>query len=220
MPKIAWIIFLQNMAFNPEKFEEAITLKRNEAQLKQQLADLQKRLGRLGQHLQGKITAEDIAEIISRMTKIPVTNLLSPEKQRLLNLQQLLTEHVVGQDEATQLVAEYVRRSRAGLSSPDRPTASFMFLGPSGVGKTELAKTLAKVVFGDIHNFIRIDMSEFSEGFTASKLIGAPAGYVGYKDGSKLTDQVKHRPYSLILFDEIEKAHRDIFNHSTANPRA
>lgn len=195
-----------------ERFEEAITLKKKEADLKTQFEQLRMRLQKLDTKHFGMIGAEDIATIVGRITKIPVEELLSPEKKRLLLLEQILNESVIGQEEATKAVAEAIRRSRAGLTQAERPIGSFMFLGPSGVGKTELAKALAKNVFGDAKNIIRIDMSEFSEGFTISKLIGAPAGYVGYKEGAKLTDQIRHRPYSLILFDEIEKAHRDVFN--------
>lgn len=195
-----------------EQFEEAIIYKKKERDLKDQLQQLEQRVAQVETKQLGTLQAEDIATVIARMTKIPVQELLAPEKKQLLQLKELLNEQVVGQDEATTTVADFIRRSRAGLTQTNRPIGSFMFLGPSGVGKTELAKTLARVVFGNEKNIIRIDMSEFSEAFTASKLIGAPAGYVGYKDGSKLTDQVRHRPYSLILFDEIEKAHRDIFN--------
>ncbi len=195
-----------------ERFEEAITYKKKETDLKTQLQQLEQRATQSEAKQLGTLQAEDIATVIARITKVPVQELLAPEKKQLLQLKELLNEHVVGQDEATATVADFIRRSRAGLTQTTRPIGSFMFLGPSGVGKTELAKTLARVVFGSEKNIIRLDMSEFSEAFTASKLIGAPAGYVGYKDGSKLTDQVRHRPYSLILFDEIEKAHRDIFN--------
>ncbi len=195
-----------------EKFEEAIALKKKERELRAQLQQLEQRIAKIEQKQLGTVTAEDIAEVVARITKVPVQQMLAPEKKRLLMLKEILDERVIGQDEATTAVAEFIRRSRAGLTQADRPIGSFMFMGPSGVGKTELAKTLAKTVFGDEKNIIRVDMSEFSDAFTSSKLIGAPAGYVGYKDGSKLTDQVRHRPYSLILFDEIEKAHRDIFN--------
>lgn len=195
-----------------ERFEEAITFKKKERDLRTQLQQLEQRVNQHEAKQLGTLQAEDIATVVARITKIPVQELLAPEKKRLLQLKEILNESVVGQDEATATVADFIRRSRAGLTQGNRPIGSFMFLGPSGVGKTELAKTLARTVFGSEKNIIRIDMSEFSEAFTASKLIGAPAGYVGYKDGAKLTDQVRHRPYSLILFDEIEKAHRDIFN--------
>lgn len=195
-----------------EKFEDAIVLKKTERDLKTQYTQLNTRLHKQDDQILGTISAADIATVVARITKIPVENMLAPEKKRLLALEEILNSHIVGQTEATEAVAQFIRRSRAGLTQPNRPIGSFIFLGPSGVGKTELAKTLAKTIFGSEDNMIRIDMSEFSEGFTVSKLIGAPAGYVGYKDGAKLTDQVKHRPYSLILFDEIEKAHKDIFN--------
>lgn len=195
-----------------EKFEEAIELKNKERNIKTQLINLHKRVSKLNQKHLGTITDEDIAAVVGRMTKIPVEELISPEKKRLLALQDTLDKRVIGQTEATKAVADVIRRSRAGLNVQDKPIGSFIFLGPSGVGKTELAKTLSRVVFGSEDNIIRIDMSEFSEGFTVSKLIGSPAGYVGYREGAKLTDQVKHRPYSIVLFDEIEKAHRDVFN--------
>ncbi len=195
-----------------EKFEEAIDLKKKEQSIKTQVKSLKKRLDKLDKKNAGEIKAKDIAEIIARMTKIPVQDLLASEKKRLLNLKEEIEKYVIGQTEATKVIADVIRRSRAGLNVANKPIGSFMFLGPSGVGKTELAKTLAKVVFGDEDNIIRIDMSEFSESFSMSKLIGAPAGYVGYKEGAKLTDQVKHKPYSIVLFDEIEKAHRDVFN--------
>ncbi len=195
-----------------EKFEEAIDLKKKEREIKGQLESLTKQVSKMHQKHLGTISAEDVAAVVARMTKIPIEELIDSEKKRLVNLQEALDANVIGQPEATKAVADVVRRSRAGLNVENRPTGSFIFLGPSGVGKTELAKTLARTVFGSEDNIIRIDMSEFSEGFTTSKLIGAPAGYVGYKEGAKLTDQVKHRPYSIVLFDEIEKAHRDVFN--------
>lgn len=195
-----------------ERFEEAITLKKKERDLQAQFQQVRERSRQVDVKEVGTIGAEDIATVIARITKIPLEELLASEKKRLLDLEQTLNASVIGQEEATKAVAEAIRRSRAGLSQAERPIGSFMFLGPSGVGKTELAKTLTRTVFGDVKNMVRIDMSEFSEAFTISKLIGAPAGYVGYKEGAKLTDQVRHRPYTLILFDEIEKAHRDVFN--------
>jgi len=146
------------------------------------------------------------------MTKIPVQDLVIGEKERLLNLEKILREKIIGQDEALQILADFIRRSRVGLANPNRPLGSFIFLGPSGVGKTETAKVLAKTVFENERALIRIDMSEFAESFNVSKLIGAPAGYVGYKEGSKLTEPVRRKPYSVVLFDEIEKAHPETFN--------
>lgn len=207
------IIQAQKLALvRDEKFEDAIELKKKEQNITVQLKNLHQRVSKSQQKHHGTILEEDIAAVVARMTKIPLEDLIAPEKKRLLALKDSLDQHVVGQTEATKAVADVIQRSRAGLNVPTKPIGSFMFLGPSGVGKTELAKTLARVMFGSEDNIIRIDMSEFSEGFTVSKLIGSPAGYVGYKEGAKLTDQVKHRPYSIVLFDEIEKAHRDVFN--------
>ncbi|WP_336082090.1 ATP-dependent Clp protease ATP-binding subunit [Nocardia sp. SSK8] len=154
----------------------------------------------------------DIAEVISRQTGIPVADLTAEEKQRLLELEDVLHKRVIGQDEAIVAVAEAVRRARAGLKDPNRPIGSFLFLGPTGVGKTELAKALAEAVFGDEDRLIRFDMSEFQEKHTVSRLVGAPPGYVGYDDAAQLTDKVRRQPYSVILFDEVEKAHPDVFN--------
>ncbi|MEU4318076.1 ATP-dependent Clp protease ATP-binding subunit [Nocardia fluminea] len=154
----------------------------------------------------------DIAEVISRRTGIPVADLTAEEKQRLLQLEGVLHKRVIGQNEAIVAIAEAVRRARAGLKDPNRPIGSFLFLGPTGVGKTELAKALAEAVFGDEDRLIRFDMSEFQEKHTVSRLVGAPPGYVGYDDAAQLTDKVRRQPYSVILFDEVEKAHPDVFN--------
>ncbi|MGW5918852.1 ATP-dependent Clp protease ATP-binding subunit [Nocardia fluminea] len=154
----------------------------------------------------------DIAEVISRRTGIPVADLTAEEKQRLLQLEDVLHKRVIGQNEAIVAIAEAVRRARAGLKDPNRPIGSFLFLGPTGVGKTELAKALAEAVFGDEDRLIRFDMSEFQEKHTVSRLVGAPPGYVGYDDAAQLTDKVRRQPYSVILFDEVEKAHPDVFN--------
>jgi len=159
-----------------------------------------------------EITKNDITKIVSKTTGIPLADLILTEKKRLLNLEKLLAKKIIGQTQALKLVAEFIRRSRAGIADINRPIGSFMFLGPSGVGKTELAKILAEIIFGEPAALIKIDMSEFAESFNISKLIGAPAGYIGYKEKTKLTDSVKRRPYSLVLFDEIEKAHFQVFN--------
>jgi ATP-dependent Clp protease ATP-binding subunit ClpC len=158
------------------------------------------------------VTAEDIAEVVSNRTGIPVSQLTEEEKDRLLRLEEHLHRRVVGQDEAVQAIAEAVRRSRAGLGDPRRPIGSFLFLGPTGVGKTELARALAEALFGDEDRMVRLDMSEFQERHTVSRLIGAPPGYVGYEEAGQLTEAVRRRPYVVLLLDEIEKAHPDVFN--------
>ena len=162
--------------------------------------------------LREEVTEEEISEIVSRWTGIPVTRLIEGEKAKLLKLDEILHERVVGQEEAVQFVADAVLRARAGIKDPRRPIGSFIFLGPTGVGKTELAKTLAEVLFDSEQNLIRVDMSEYMEKFAVSRLIGAPPGYVGYEEGGQLTEAVRRKPYSVILFDEIEKAHQDVFN--------
>ena len=162
--------------------------------------------------LRNKVTSEEIEEVVSKWTGIPVARLKEGEKEKLLKLPQVLHERIVGQDEAVQKVADAILRSRAGIQDPNRPIGSFMFLGPTGVGKTELSKTLAKTLFDDEKNLIRIDMSEYMEKFSVSRLIGAPPGYVGYEEGGQLTEAVRRKPYSVVLFDEIEKAHPDVFN--------
>ncbi len=162
--------------------------------------------------LRNKVTDDEIAEIISRWTGIPVNKLMEGEREKILHLKEILHKRVIGQEEAVQDVSEAIMRSRAGISDPKKPIGSFMFLGPTGVGKTELAKSLAESLFDDEHNMIRIDMSEYMEKYSVSRLIGAPPGYVGYEEGGQLTEAVRRKPYSVVLFDEIEKAHPDVFN--------
>ena len=162
--------------------------------------------------LRNKVTADEIADIVSRWTGIPVTKLMEGEREKILHLKDILHKRVIGQDEAVEDVAEAIMRSRAGISDPKKPIGSFLFLGPTGVGKTELAKSLAECLFDDEHNLIRIDMSEYMEKYSTSRLIGAPPGYVGYEEGGQLTEAVRRKPYSVVLFDEIEKAHPDVFN--------
>ena len=162
--------------------------------------------------LRNKVTEEEIARIIERWTGIPTSRLMEGEREKLLRLPEILHKRVIGQDEAVQCVSDAILRSRAGIQDPNRPLGSFLFLGPTGVGKTELAKTLAEALFDDEKNLVRIDMSEYMEKFSVSRLIGAPPGYVGYEEGGQLTEAVRRRPYSVILFDEIEKAHPDVFN--------
>ena len=168
--------------------------------------------GRARSLLRDKVTEEEIARIIERWTGIPVAKLMEGEREKLLHLEDILHQRVVGQDEAVRLVSEAILRSRAGIADPDRPIGSFLFLGPTGVGKTELAKTLAEALFDSEKNLVRIDMSEYMEKFSVSRLIGAPPGYVGYEEGGQLTEAVRRKPYSVILFDEVEKAHPDVFN--------
>ncbi len=168
--------------------------------------------GRARSLLRDKVTEEEIARIIERWTGIPVAKLMEGEREKLLHLEDILHKRVVGQDEAVRLVSEAILRSRAGIADPDKPIGSFLFLGPTGVGKTELAKALAEALFDSEKNLVRIDMSEYMEKFSVSRLIGAPPGYVGYEEGGQLTEAVRRQPYSVILFDEVEKAHPDVFN--------
>ena len=162
--------------------------------------------------LKEEVDEDDIAKVVSRWTGIPVTRMMTGEREKLSHLEEVLHERVVGQDEAVKAVSEAIIRARAGIKDPNRPIGSFVFLGPTGVGKTELAKTLAEVLFDDERSMIRLDMSEYMEKHTVSRLIGAPPGYVGYDEGGQLTEAVRRRPYSVILLDEIEKAHQDVFN--------
>ena len=159
-----------------------------------------------------QVTEEEIARIVGRWTGIPVTRLMEGEREKLLHLDKTLHQRVIGQDEAVRKVADAIMRSRAGIQDPDRPIGSFLFLGPTGVGKTELAKAVAQALFDDERSMVRIDMSEYMEKHTVSRLVGAPPGYVGYEEGGQLTEAVRRKPYSVVLFDEIEKAHPDVFN--------
>ncbi len=162
--------------------------------------------------LKEEVDEEDIARIVAKWTGIPVSKMLEGEVKKLVTMEDRLRQRVIGQDEALERVANAIRRSRAGLSDPKRPIGSFIFLGPTGVGKTELARALAEFLFDDEHAMIRIDMSEYMEKHAVARLIGAPPGYVGYEEGGQLTEQVRRRPYAVVLFDEIEKAHPDVFN--------
>jgi ATP-dependent Clp protease ATP-binding subunit ClpB len=158
------------------------------------------------------VTEDEIAEIVAAWTGIPVSRLKEGEREKLLRLDEILHERVIGQDEAVQLVSDAIIRARSGIKDPRRPIGSFIFLGPTGVGKTELAKTLAATLFDSADNVVRLDMSEYQERHTVSRLVGAPPGYVGYEEGGQLTEAVRRKPYSVVLFDEIEKAHPDVFN--------
>ena len=180
---------------------------------KRQLEALEQSLPKGDENLlHDRVTDEEIAKIVERWTGIPVSRLVQGEREKLLHLDETLRSRVVGQEEAVEAVTEAIQRSRAGIQDPNRPIGSFLFLGPTGVGKTELAKTLAKALFDDENNMVRIDMSEYMEKFAVSRLIGAPPGYVGYEEGGQLTEAVRRKPYSVVLFDEVEKAHPDVFN--------
>ena len=201
-------------ATNSGDFEKAARLRYGELPaLEKKLADAKaQNAGRKGDLLQDEVTEEQINQIISRWTGIPVARLKEGEREKILHLADDLHKRVVGQDEAVSKVSDAILRSRAGISDPNRPIGSFLFLGPTGVGKTELAKALAENLFDDEKNIVRIDMSEYMEKFSVSRLVGAPPGYVGYEEGGTLTEAVRRKPYSIVLFDEIEKAHPDVFN--------
>ena len=181
-------------------------------ELEKQLAAAQAAEDQEFKLVQDRVTEEEIAEVVSRWTGIPVSKMLEGEREKLLQMESALHKRVVGQDEAVNAVADAIRRARAGLSDPNRPYGSFLFLGPTGVGKTELCKALAEFLFDTQEAMIRIDMSEFMEKHSVARLIGAPPGYVGYEEGGYLTEAVRRRPYSVILLDEVEKAHQDVFN--------
>jgi ATP-dependent Clp protease ATP-binding subunit ClpC len=199
----------KDAAVAAEDFEKANELKK---EIAQQVANSKEQVGDVEAGAEPEVGVVDIAEVVSRSTGIPVTELTAEERDKLMALEGVLHNRVIGQEDAVTAVAEAVRRSRAGLADPNRPIGSFLFLGPTGVGKTELAKALAEAVFGDEDRMVRFDMSEFQEKHTVSRLVGSPPGYVGYEDAGQLTDKVRRQPYSVILFDEIEKAHPDVFN--------
>lgn len=199
-------------AVNEQDFERAAKIRDEEKELRAKLDEEKKLWQEKNEHTNGEVTPEDIAQIVSGWTGIPVVQLTQEESERLLKLEEILHERIVGQDEAVTSVSKAIRRGRVGLKDPKRPVGSFIFLGPTGVGKTELCKALAAAMFGDENAMIRFDMSEYMEKHTVSKLIGSPPGYVGFDEGGQLTEAVRRKPYSVILFDEIEKAHPDVFN--------
>ena len=199
-------------AVNTQDFERAAKLRDEKRELQTKLTQEKESWQQRSSGTAGEVTANEIAEIVSGWTGVPVVELTREESQRLLNMENELHERIVGQDEAVKAVSRAIRRSRVGLKDPKRPTGSFIFLGPTGVGKTELCKALAASLFGDENAMIRLDMSEYMEKHTVSRLVGSPPGYVGYDEGGQLTERVRRKPYSVILFDEIEKAHPDVFN--------
>lgn len=195
-----------------QSFEKAAKLRDEEKELKDKVNKARENWKKKGENKEASVNAEDIANVVSAWTKIPVTKLTKTESEKLKNLDLELKKRVIGQDDAVEALARAIKRARVGLQNENRPIGSFMFLGPTGVGKTELTKALAENLFGNENQLIRLDMSEFMEAHSVSKLIGSPPGYVGYDEGGQLTEQVRRKPYSIVLFDEIEKAHPDVFN--------
>ena len=199
-------------AVNAQEFERAAKVRDEEKKIKEELDAQKQQWEQKAHRTTGQVTPEDIAEVVSSWTGVPVQQLTEEEGQRLMKLEGILHQRVVGQDEAVSAVAKAIRRGRVGLKDPKRPMGSFLFLGPTGVGKTELCKALAEALFGDENAIIRLDMSEYMEKHTVSRMVGSPPGYVGYEEGGQLTEKVRRHPYSVVLFDEIEKAHPDVFN--------
>ena len=209
---LANVEIMKEEAKRTENFDGAKVYKEKADKIKEEIKRLREDWNSQKQNQEGEITAEDIARVVSSWTKIPVSKLTATERDKLMKLEETLHKRVIGQDEAIVAVSKAIRRARAGLKDPKRPIGSFIFLGPTGVGKTELTKALAEAMFDDENTVIRLDMSEYMESHSVSKLIGAPPGYVGHDDGGQLTEQVRRKPYSVVLFDEIEKAHPDVFN--------
>lgn len=209
---IANLMSEKEEAIQNQNFEAAARLRQKEKKLSQRLAELAFAETKEASGFADHVTAEDVATVVSQWTGVPLQQMEKKESERLLDLEKILHQRVVGQDEAVKAVARSIRRARSGLKDPNRPIGSFMFLGPTGVGKTELAKTLAEAMFGSEDALIRVDMSEFMEKYSTSRLIGSPPGYVGYDEGGQLTEKVRSKPYSVILLDEVEKAHPDVFN--------
>ena len=202
----------KSAAIAEQNFEKAAKLRDDEKSVKDELEKEKEKWRKENDHISGEVTPEEIAEVMSSWTGIPATQLTKEESQRLLDMEKILHERIVGQDEAVSAVSRAIRRSRVGLKDPKRPIGSFIFLGPTGVGKTELCKALAEAMFGDENAMVRFDMSEYMEKHTVSRLVGSPPGYVGYDEGGQLTEKVRRKPYCVLLFDEIEKAHPDVFN--------
>ena len=199
-------------AVNNQKFEEAAKIRDKANELKKLLDDEKSKWRNSSNHDVKAVSSDEIAQVVSQWTGVPVNQLTKEESERLLNMEKILHERIVGQDKAVSTISKAIRRGRVGLKNPNRPIGSFIFLGPTGVGKTELCKSLAEAMFGDENAIIKLDMSEYMEKHTVSKLIGAPPGYVGFDEGGQLTEKIRRKPYSVVLFDEIEKAHPDVFN--------
>ena len=210
--KIATLCAEKEMAVNRQDFERAASLRDEEKELTQKFNSEKAKWQSEDKAREKQVTEKEIAEIVSGWTGVPVSQMTEEESQRLLRMEDELHKRIVGQDTAVTAIAKAIRRGRAGLKDPKRPIGSFIFCGPTGVGKTELTKALAESMFGDENAMIRLDMSEFMEKHTVSKLIGSPPGYVGFDEGGQLTEKIRRKPYSVVLFDEIEKAHPDVFN--------
>ncbi|MCP0886915.1 ATP-dependent Clp protease ATP-binding subunit [Ligilactobacillus sp. WILCCON 0076] len=212
--KLQEIVEAKEEALVSEQFEEAAKLRNKELKIRSKVTNLREKERNVEETLNFKVRveSEDVAEVVAEWTGVPVTQMTKSESERLISLEKILHERVVGQEEAISVVAKAIRRARSGLSDPTRPIGSFMFLGPTGVGKTELAKTLAEAMFGSEDSMIRVDMSEYMEKYSTSRLIGSPPGYIGYDEGGQLTEKVRNKPYSVVLLDEVEKAHPDVFN--------
>ena len=202
----------KSAAVNSQNYEKAADIRDEEKELRKKLEEQKDAWSRNNCEMKGEVTPEDIAAVVSEWTHIPIVQLTQAESERLLHMEDEMHRRIVGQDKAVTAIAKAIRRGRVGLKDPNRPTGSFIFLGPTGVGKTELCKTLAETMFGDESAMIRLDMSEYMEKHNVSKMVGSPPGYVGYDEGGQLTEKVRRKPYSVILFDEIEKAHPDVFN--------
>jgi ATP-dependent Clp protease ATP-binding subunit ClpC len=202
----------KDSAVQSQEFEKAAALRDTEQKIREELDTTKNQWKEKQGRTDSQVTPEDIAQVVASWTGIPVSKLKEEETDRLLNMESILHERVIGQDEAVKAVSRALRRARAGLKDPKRPMGSFIFLGPTGVGKTELARALAEAMFGDENAVVRIDMSEYMEKHSTSRLVGAPPGYVGYEEGGQLTEKVRRKPYSVVLLDEIEKAHPEVFN--------
>ncbi|SVD92744.1 uncharacterized protein METZ01_LOCUS445598, partial [marine metagenome] len=210
--ELAEVVQRKKAAVESQDFEEAGNLRDREKELISSKSEREEEIKSSGVDLFDEVDEECIAEVLSVWTGIPVYKLTEEETQKLLHMEDDLHKRVIGQEDAIHAVSQAIRRTRAGLKDPKRPSGSFVFLGPSGVGKTELAKTLAEFLFGDEQALIALDMSEYMEKHTVSRLLGSPPGYVGYDEGGQLTEAVRRKPFSVVLFDEVEKAHPDVFN--------
>ncbi len=202
----------KDAAVQSQEFEKAASLRDSEQRLRKDLEETESKWKEKQGQENSEVTVEDIASVVSIWTGVPVSALTKDESERLLNMEDILHSRLIGQEEAVKAVSKAIRRARAGLKDPKRPIGSFIFLGPTGVGKTELARALAESMFGDEDAMIRIDMSEYMEKHATSRLVGSPPGYVGYEEGGQLTEKVRRKPYSVVLLDEVEKAHPEVFN--------